>query len=185
MSVGKGEAGKWVSAIRRGRKMNHEIKKAIWRSMLDADMSARYWKYLAHGYMMRDKGLRVGLAALATGTVGVWFKWEEIEALWKTLSAASAVIAIALPYIDYPRKIEEMSALAGAWGKLRMDYEDLWGEVGKDSDSPSVEKNYRKLRDVGAMLQEKEIILPHKRALLEKCQREVKRARGLDQGERK
>ena len=36
--------------------MNHKIKKAIWRSMLDADMSARYWKYLAHRYMMRDKG---------------------------------------------------------------------------------------------------------------------------------
>lgn len=115
----------------------------------------------------------------------MWFKWEEIEALWKTLSAASAVIAIALPYIDYPRKIEEMSALAGAWGKLRMDYEDLWSEVEEDTNLALARKDYRKLRDVGAMLQEKEIILPHKRALLEKCQGEVKRARGLDQGERK
>nr|VFJ44793.1 MAG: hypothetical protein BECKDK2373C_GA0170839_100948 [Candidatus Kentron sp. DK] len=160
--------------------MNHKIKTAIWRSMLDADMNARYWKYLAYRYMARDKGLRVGLAALATGTVGAWFKWEEIEALWKLLSAASAVIAIALPYLDYPRKIESMSALAGAWGSLRMDYEDLWTKVEKDSDLPLAEENFRELRKTTAMLQEKEIGLPHREALLKKCQGEVKKARGLD-----
>nr|VFK24472.1 MAG: hypothetical protein BECKMB1821G_GA0114241_100856 [Candidatus Kentron sp. MB]VFK30717.1 MAG: hypothetical protein BECKMB1821I_GA0114274_101731 [Candidatus Kentron sp. MB]VFK75336.1 MAG: hypothetical protein BECKMB1821H_GA0114242_102011 [Candidatus Kentron sp. MB] len=159
--------------------MNHEMKIAIWRSMLDADMSARYWKYLAHRYMARDKRLRIGLAALATGTVGVWFKWEEVALLWKTLSSASAIIAITLPYLDYPRKIEDMSALAGAWGKLRMDYEDLWSKVGKNSDWPLLEEDYRRLRETEALLQEKEVNLPNKGALLKECQNEVKKARGL------
>nr|VFK26497.1 MAG: hypothetical protein BECKMB1821I_GA0114274_100116 [Candidatus Kentron sp. MB]VFK74567.1 MAG: hypothetical protein BECKMB1821H_GA0114242_100658 [Candidatus Kentron sp. MB] len=159
--------------------MNQKTKTAIWRSMLDADMSAKYWKYLAHRYMAWERGLQIGLAVLATGAVFVWFNLEEMEELWKFLSSASAIVAIALPYLDYRRKIDEMSILAGAWDRLRMDYENLWIGIGKDPDTP-FEETYRKLRETATMLQEKEVGLPHKKALLKTCQSEVKKARGLD-----
>nr|VFK17499.1 MAG: hypothetical protein BECKLFY1418C_GA0070996_103227 [Candidatus Kentron sp. LFY] len=93
--------------------MKHEIKADIWHSMLEADMNARYWKYLVHRYVERDKWLKIVLAVMAVGTVAAWGKWEEAEWLWKILSTASAIIAMSLPFLDYQRKIEQMSEIAG------------------------------------------------------------------------
>jgi len=158
--------------------MNREIKKAIWRAMLDADMNARYWKSLVRRYVERDRRLKICLAAMALGTVAAWGKWEEIAWLWKILSSASAIVAISLPFLDYQRKIEKMSALAEEWGRLRMEYEDLWRQV-KTQDLQSLEEGYKEVRGTEANLQGKEIKLPIDAALLKRCQDEVKKARGL------
>nr|VFJ93854.1 MAG: hypothetical protein BECKH772A_GA0070896_100629 [Candidatus Kentron sp. H]VFJ94565.1 MAG: hypothetical protein BECKH772B_GA0070898_100639 [Candidatus Kentron sp. H]VFK01108.1 MAG: hypothetical protein BECKH772C_GA0070978_100589 [Candidatus Kentron sp. H] len=160
--------------------MNDGIKKATWESMLTADMNARYWKYLVYRYIERDKWLKIFLALMTSGTVAAWGLWEEMRWLWQALSFASAALAISLPFWDYQRKIEDMSALGGTWGKLRMDYEDLWREVKKHPDPESLKDSYRQLRKTEAILQEREINLPYKKVLLRRCQNEVKKARSLN-----
>ena len=147
--------------------------------MLDADMNARYWKYLVSRYSVRDRNLKIFLAVMASGTVAGWGIWESIPGLWKSLSALSAVVAISLPIFNFPKSIEQMSALAGKWGELRIQYEDLWREVRRQPDTDALEQSYKKFRSIESSLQEKETTLPINKALLQKCFDEVKKARNL------
>jgi len=72
-----------------------------------------------------------------------------------------------------------MSDLAGKWGELRIEYEDLWVKVRNSSDLKSVENAYKKFRKIESTLQENESNLPEDKKLIDKCFIEVKKARGL------
>ncbi len=156
------------------------MREAIWKSMLDADMNARYWKCLVNRYAQRDKVLKIFLAVMASGTVAGWGLWEAIPWLWKTLSSISALTAISLPILNYQKSIEKMALLSGKWGELRIEYEDLWLQV-KDTDtSQSLERAFKKFRKIESGLQEKETKLPDDKKLLLRCFEEVKQTRGIN-----
>jgi hypothetical protein len=150
--------------------------------MLDADMNARYWKYLVQRYSRRDKVLKIFLAIMASGTVAGWGLWESFPYLWKTLSAISALVAISLPILNYQKSIEQMASLAGKWGELRIEYEDLWRQVNNTDVPKSIERVFKKFRKIESGLQEKETTLPDDRKLLLRCFEEVKQARGINRG---
>ncbi len=155
------------------------MKKAIWQSMLDADMNARYWKCLVQRYSARDKTLKIFMAVMASGTVAGWGWWETIPWLWKSLSSVSALVAISLPILNYQKSIEQMSGLAGKWGELRIEYEDLWVQVRNKSEPKTLESAYKKFRKIESALQEREAKLPEDKKLVLRCFNEVKKARGL------
>lgn len=159
------------------------MEKAIWRSMLDADMNARYWKCLVSRYYQRDKVLKIFLAIMASGTVAGWGLWASLPWLWKTLSSISAIIAISQPILNYQKNIEQMSSLAGKWGELRIEYEDLWLQVQNDPEPQILERAYKKFRKIESGLQEKETKLPEDKKLLMVCFNEVKKTRGLNKGD--
>lgn len=156
------------------------MEKAIWRSMLDADMNARYWKCLASRYYKRDKGLKIFLAVMASGTVAGWGLWESSPCLWKTLSSFSAIVAISLPILNYQKNIEQMSFLSGKWGELRIEYEDLWLQVQNEPEPQALERAYKRFRKIESGLQEKETKLPDDKKLLMDCFNSVKKSRGLN-----
>lgn len=156
------------------------MRTAIWKSMLDSDMNARYWKYLVNRYSKKDKSIKIFLAVMTSSTVAGWGFWESQPDLWKTLSALSAIIAIVFPLLNYQKSIEQISALAGKWGELRMEYEDLWLLV-KDHQQPQVlERTYKKYRKIESTLQEKEMRIPADKKLLKKCYGEVINTRALN-----
>nr|VFJ45617.1 MAG: hypothetical protein BECKFM1743A_GA0114220_100277 [Candidatus Kentron sp. FM]VFJ49448.1 MAG: hypothetical protein BECKFM1743C_GA0114222_100717 [Candidatus Kentron sp. FM]VFK20007.1 MAG: hypothetical protein BECKFM1743B_GA0114221_106622 [Candidatus Kentron sp. FM] len=160
--------------------MSDGIRKAIWESMLTADMNARYWKSLVHRYVRRDKGLKIFLALTTSGSaVGAWDIWDKIPYLWQILSSVSVVVAISLPFLDYQKRIEQLSALAGEWGTLRIECEDLWREIKNHPNPQLLEERHRMVRETEAILQGKEINLPDDKTLLKRCFDEVKQARGL------
>lgn len=155
------------------------MRSAIWKSMLDADMNARYWKYLVNRYSKRDKGLKIFLAVMTSGTVAGWGLWEALPWLWKTLSSISALVAISLPILNYQKSIEQMSSLSGKWGELRIEYEDLWLQVKNHNEPKTLERTFKKFRKIESTLQEKETKLPDDKDLLVECFEEVKKTRGL------
>ncbi|MFZ2404243.1 MAG: hypothetical protein WAW41_03835 [Methylobacter sp.] len=155
------------------------IRKAIWNSMLDADMNTRYWKYLVYRYSRRDTTLKIFLAVMTSGTVAGWGIWVELAYIWKMLSSLSALLAIALPILNYPKKIESMAELSGKWGELLFEYEDLWLEVDNNPSPNTLNKNYRKFRTTEKSLVKKETKLPTDKRLIDKCQIEVNKSRGL------
>ncbi len=147
--------------------------------MLDADMNARYWRDLVRRYSARDRNMKIFMAMMASSTVAGWGLWEAIPWLWKSLSSVSAAVAISLPILNYHKQIGQMSDLAGKWGELRIEYEDLWVKVRNSSDLKSVENAYKKFRKIESTLQENESNLPEDKKLIDKCFIEVKKARGL------
>ncbi|GAB6163561.1 hypothetical protein JCM12298_27210 [Desulfothermus naphthae] len=156
------------------------MRKTVWDSMLDADLNERYWTYLAKRYHDRDKWAKIFLAIMTSGTVASWGFWSQIEILWKILSAISALLAIALPILNWPKMVESMIDLKQKWFQIKSDYEILWLEI-KDgiNDENKVKKELKKLKEKEARISQKEANLPNDKKLLQRCRNEVLKSRGL------
>ena len=88
---------------------------SIWGSMLDADMNERYWAQLSRNYHQKNKSIKIFLALMTSGTVASWSIWDEVDILWKVLSAIAAAISIAFPILKLEIMIERMSVLKGCF----------------------------------------------------------------------
>ena len=148
--------------------------------MLDADMNKRYWSELSNRYYTRDKWAKIFLAVMTSGTVASWGFWSQYVFLWKGLSALSAIIAIALPILNWPKMIQNMNVLKEKWLSIKYQYELLWLDV-KDGikDETKIKKEFKNIREKESILCQKEANLPNKPKLLLKCREDVKKSRGI------
>jgi hypothetical protein len=103
-----------------------ELRRAVWKAMLDAHLNCKYWPSLAERYGRREFYAKVFLAAVSSSAVASWGLWIQVDGLWKTLSALAALIAVILPIANVPRKLQVMSEIAGNWRVLLAEYEALW-----------------------------------------------------------
>lgn len=158
------------------------MRTTIWNSMLDAEMNERYWSKLSKRYYQKEKWTKIFLACMASGTVASWGFWSEGKLLWKFLSALSAIIAIALPILNWPKSIQNMNVLTEKWLLIKIDYELLWLDVKKgmkDKDEAKIRKELKSIMAKEAILSQKEINLPYDSKLLQKCMIEVKKSKGI------
>ena len=93
-------------------------------------MNARYWGHLARRYQKREMGIKIFLAATSSATVAGWVLWKHAPLLWQVLSGISALLAIALPILNYSQRIATMADLRAKWMHLRVEYDRLWAEQG-------------------------------------------------------
>ena len=156
------------------------MRKAVWNSMLDANMNVRYWKYLTQRYSIRERVLKILLAITSSGTVAGWTIWSKVPELWQSLSSLSALIAIALPILNYPKLIETMADLSGKWWEVKREYEDYWISLEAGESFDSISPRYNKTKSKEDVLVKTESRLPYDEKLLRKCQEEVLRSRGLE-----
>ena len=153
------------------------IRKVVWDGLLGADFNKRYWNHLIRRYSKRDKYTKIFLATMSSSTVASWGIWNEIDILWKALSAISAITAIALPILDWSKTISRMSDLAGTWSRIEYEYENLWLKLQNDSPINQVEDEYMRIRGEVAGLDDTG--LPEDVKLNEQCRNEVLESRGL------
>ncbi|MGO9376335.1 MAG: hypothetical protein ACLQBD_30160 [Syntrophobacteraceae bacterium] len=155
------------------------MRKAVWDSMLDADMNVRYWSHLGSRYYTRDLYSKIFLAVMSSGTVASWGFWSEFPIIWKIFSAASALLAIALPLLDWPKQISSMAGLNQKWTEIKMEYELLWLRLEKGQSGDNTEKEYALIREKEARLSQGGFNLPSDRKLVSICYDEVLEGRGL------
>jgi hypothetical protein len=154
------------------------MRELIWNSMLNAQMSALYWDHLALRYSTRDKWIKIFLACTSSGTVASWFVDPSLAILWKLLSGVSALVAIALPILDYPGLVAKMAKLSGKSAQLRTGYDQLWAQVDSLPQDPLSEQ-LAKLKTQEGELSDLEAGMPGDADLLKQSQIEVLQARGL------
>lgn len=148
--------------------------------MLDADLNVRYWDHLSRSYSTWDKYTKIFLAFTSLSSAASWGIWDEIDILWKCLSAVSAVTAIALPILDWQRKIGEMSNLKGKWSRISRAYENLWEDLLLGQTSIEVFNEYRRIRNEMEGEEDNIVLdLPHDKKLIQRCRDEVLESRGL------
>lgn len=152
----------------------------IWNSMLSADLNFRYYSELAVRFQTVDHWAKIFLAITSSTAVSGWALWDTPgwEWLWKSLSAASALIALSLPVLDPAGSMKTASSLRGAWFSILKDYELLW------SDAPDAETDARvqftKLVQEEKRLVELERAMRRRRGIQKRCDTEVRRSRGLE-----
>ena len=117
---------------------------------------------------------------MASGTVASWGFWSQYGLLWKVLSGVSAIIAIILPILNWPKSIQNMNILAEKWSQIKNDYEMLWLDV-KDGvkDKSKAKKDIKKIKEKENTLSQQEANLPDDKKLLRECFAEVKKSRGI------
>ena len=123
------------------------IIQVVWEAMLDADLNFRYWDHLSRRYSAWDKYTKIFLAIMSSSTVAGWRIWNEVDILWKVLSAVSAGTAIALPILNWQKKIGEMSNLRGKWSRISRAYENLWEDLLLGRTSTELVEEYRRIRN--------------------------------------
>lgn len=155
------------------------MEKTAWKSLLDAELNVRYWKYITRRYYNREIFLKIFLAVISSGTVASWSIWGELPEIWKVLSAFSAIIAIALPILNYQKLIETTSDLSSKWYELKIEYEDHWTKLRNNGNSESIYNLYKETKTKEITLSEKETKLPHDKRLIYKCFNQVKKSYGL------
>lgn len=106
--------------------MNGERVASAWYAALEADLHQRYWRYMGLRFSRREGYAKIFLAATASATVASWSVWVDNKILWQSLSIIAAMVSVALPIIDVPRKVDVMTEVQASWMQLMHDYEELW-----------------------------------------------------------
>lgn len=159
--------------------MNAEHSASAWKALLDADLNARYWRYMGLRYTRREGWAKIFLASTASATVASWSFWAELKLLWQSLSVIAALISVAIPIIDAPRKIATMTEAQAAWLQLMHEYDDLWRSRASLGERAFV-ATLSSLREREVEVSKKTATLPSDDTdLAERCFAEVVTSRGL------
>ncbi len=150
----------------------------VWESMLDADLAVRYWGALARSFARRERWGKIFLACTSSATVAGWVIWAKSPVAWKVLSGLSALIAIALPYLDYRGNADKMLELVRNYAQQLVKLEILWLRVDSTPEGQIIDE-LQKLRDSETQWATVVATLPQKREFVLRCQQEVRKARGL------
>jgi hypothetical protein len=144
--------------------------------MLDADLNARYWGYMARRYQKYELWPKVILAVMGTGTIVSWV--SRVSWLNPILTLATAVLATSLPFFKLTKQVEKMAGLRGVWSGIHFELSRLWARI--DSlEAQTVDAELRKIQDRFVTVKEGEALLPHDSKLLNKCWEEVVAGMGL------
>ena len=157
------------------------IREAVWNAMLDADMNHVYWSCLSRRYYDREKAIQIFLALFSSSAVAGWALLMDVDLLWKALSALSAGIAIVLPILNWQKQIEVMSAIAGKWFHLKIDYESLWLDVQPSASNEivTVRQRFEELRKREVEINGSASNLPDDRELADRASADVMKRRGM------
>lgn len=154
------------------------MRELVWNAMLTEQMNVCYWNCLASRYSTREKWLKIFLAATSSGTVAGWTVWAHYDVAWKVLSGVSALVAIALPILDYSTLVQNMTKLATKCAQLRLSYDQLWAQI--DTLTPdAIQTRLNELSQKEIEMSEINVVIADKRSVLERCQDDVLRSRGL------
>ena len=156
--------------------------------MLLLEMNSRYYGYIAARMYQRDIGTKIFLACLSSsGAIAGWTVWNSPEhptlaITWKLLSAVAALLAVALPFLNYAKKLECATRLKTEYAELHREASLLWLNI-DEAKKGDVQKELKKLWDKEAKLAAFESNFPvEDRSLLKKCQTEVTRSTGAIAG---
>jgi hypothetical protein len=155
------------------------ISKAIWDSLLDADLNVRYWREMSGFYFKLDRRVKIFLAIMTSGTVASWQIWSSCPVLWKVLSGIAALTAIASPLLGYDERIKRTSVLVGQWVEVRDEYDVLFSTM-KNRTQSELATEFKRIKYKETDVSKKEGDLPVKERLRDRCYREVLRSWGLD-----
>lgn len=154
------------------------MREQIWISMLHADLNVEYWPLIAHRLSLKNKLVKIILALMSSGTVASWLIWLEYTALWQSLSAATALLSVAYPLLNYEKSIETCKDLVAKWAEVRQELEALWEEYESpqhhgNPDNRSIGLRLGEARRLSAVLEGECSGLPDKKYLKRRLQSKV------------
>jgi hypothetical protein len=155
------------------------MRSLLYKAMLHADFSVRYWDALIRRHVKKEQRLRLALAFMSSGAAAALLFQLQLDWVWKILGVGAAAISIYLAWLGYGRPLQRMSSLKKACVEAQAEYELLW--VLSESGSGPNDLPARYLAIQKKMLEgtHEDSEFPKDDALRYSCQAEVLLARGL------
>jgi hypothetical protein len=152
-------------------------RRAVWDSMLEADYQRRYWHTKAAAYIQVDRILQIVLAVLSSAAVLSALGDLKMLDVWKWLSAATAIIATILPFMNYTRRSVAMIDISSKWHALEIEYSSMWRTIDKEEFS---ERQFKELKAQEIEIGKTTTDLPmDDRKIQSKCYKQVLVAKGI------
>ena len=153
--------------------MTQPFRSLLWDSKLDSEMNVRYWGFLGRYYANWEKFWKIFLALFsATSALGSWVFFSSYPLAWRTLLGISAVVAIALPFLDYSGIALKASDQRGKWSRLQSEYDILWARSEADPTLP-IDNEFKQIQEAVAQTGRDEALLPLNERLRQKAYKEV------------
>jgi hypothetical protein len=129
-------------------------------------------------------GLKIFVAISSSVSIASWKLWSQTEGwcnwslVWQIILGLSAVAAVAMPILNLSKVSQRAADLYGKYAALLVDYEELWLQVDNLSDQVLLTK-YISLRRKETTLSKAEPDMPNDKRLVQQCQNEVEKGKGL------
>lgn len=174
------------SSVTLAKKMKETYSK-LWREMLNSEMTGEYFSTLASRFSARDKYTKIFMAIMTSGAVAGWGIWNDATLypitaiLWRGASGVAMLTSIALPFLNYSKKVEWATALKIAYESSIEDYELIWLKRKKLTDDELLDE-MQKIIAKEKTLSSIESHFPERdEELLKECQAKIIKRRELIQ----
>ena len=148
--------------------------------MLRAEMNVEYWRQLCRRYYNLERIAQFFLLATSSSTVATWGFWSQVDVLWKLLSVVSALLAIAMPVLNWSKHINDAADLHGRWLQLASEYEKLWIQLeGASTRDDQIENTLDMIKSKTVEVSKAEAQQGVNGRLLRKAYDQVLKSRGL------
>ncbi|QHI68598.1 hypothetical protein [Tichowtungia aerotolerans] len=160
---------------------NEVLEILLWRRMLDADLSQRYFTQLARDYRAQDTFFKIIIALFSSASVASWNIWKTpgYEWIWQTFIGMTTVVAILSPLLKCADKYQKSFNISVEMIDLLSRYETLWAK--KDSlTEDDVNQEMQILNKISLRISSSAFDLNvTKRRRIRSIQQQVKKSRGL------
>lgn len=149
----------------------------VWEAMLEADYQKRYWHAKAASFVRVDRRLQILLAIFSSAAVLSTLDALEMQNIWTYLSGITAIIATALPFLNYTRYSVSMTDISSKWHRLEIEYSSIWRTIDKDGFD---ENRFKELKSQEIEIGKLTTDLPRDdKKLQEECYRQVLISKGV------
>ncbi len=109
-----------------------DLENALRNAMLDSEMNALYYGYIARRYERRERIFQIFVSVLATSSISslqlwklqtLWFKWVWV---FDVLSVLAVIISVSLPFVNFNNTANKASSLRTAFQLFTNKYESIW-----------------------------------------------------------
>lgn len=161
-----------------------EVEKAVWEEMLDAEMNALYYGYIARRYARYEKVLLIFVAIVSTSAIAAlqlwkaqlaWFDWGWV---WDGLSIFAVCASVAAPFLGLGEVSRRAASLRPVFINYKNKFEDIWFDR-NNSKNNTLQRRLMLVREELTKHSSDDSRLPRDQKLLAKCQDEIINARGL------
>lgn len=105
-----------------------ETAKIIWPQLQNAKFKEFYINLLLEKYQKQDRDVNIFLVLVTSTSISAWAIWKTdyLQWVWAVLVAASQVIQLIKPYLNYSKYIKELTEKYYHLQNLNLEYEKLW-----------------------------------------------------------
>ena len=85
-----------------------------------------YWENYVHQTVVVNRGIKIFLAILSSGSVAAWAIWQQYPIFWAILIAASQVVSVIYDFLPYNTRISDLTSLIVVSSRIALEMEKCY-----------------------------------------------------------